>query len=46
MFHVNRLIEDIKVLSNFYDVAIVADIREPKEIEEPKKYLKISLQLK
>lgn len=40
MFHVNRLIEDIKVLSNFYDVAIVADIREPKEIEEPKKVFK------
>ena len=36
-FHVNRLIEDIKVLSNFFDVFIISDVREPLEIEEVKK---------
>ena len=35
-FHVNRLIEDIKVLSNFFDVFIISDVREPLEIEEVK----------
>lgn len=32
-FHINRLIEDIMVLSNFFDVFIVNDIRLPIEIE-------------
>lgn len=32
-FHINRLIEDIEVLSNFFDVFIVDDIRLPLEIE-------------
>lgn len=36
-FHVNRLVEDIKVLSNFFDVFIISDVREPLEIEEVKK---------
>lgn len=35
-FHINRLIEDIKVLSYFYDTFIVSDIRFPVEIEKPK----------
>lgn len=38
-FHVNRILEDIKVLSFFYDVAIISDVREPLEIEKPKKEL-------
>lgn len=32
-FHIDRLTEDIKVLSNFFDVFIVSDIRLPLEIE-------------
>ena len=36
MFHVNRIMDDIKVLSYFYDVAIIADVREPIEITTPK----------
>ena len=32
-FHIDRLTEDIKVLSNFFDVFIVNDIRLPQEIE-------------
>ena len=32
-FHIDRLIEDILVLSNFFDVFIVDDIRLPIEIE-------------
>lgn len=35
-FHINRLIEDIKVLSNFYDTFIVSDIRFPIEIDKTK----------
>lgn len=35
-FHINRLIEDIKVLSYFYDTFIVSDVRLPIEIEKPK----------
>lgn len=35
-FHINRLIEDIKVLSYFYDTFVVSDIRFPVEIEKPK----------
>ena len=35
-FHINRLIEDIKVLSNFFDIFIISDVREPLEIEEIK----------
>jgi len=36
MFHINRLCEDIEVLSNYFDVFLVNDIRFPKEIEEIK----------
>lgn len=32
-FHIDRLTEDIEVLSNFFDVFIVNDIRLPLEIE-------------
>lgn len=32
-FHINRLIEDIEILSNFFDVFIVSDVRLPLEIE-------------
>ena len=35
-FHVKRLIEDIKILSYFYDYFIVSDIRFPIEIEKIK----------
>jgi len=35
-FHVNRVIQDIEVLSYFFDVAIISDIREPIEITTPK----------
>lgn len=32
-FHINRLIEDIEILSNFFNIFIVDDIRLPLEIE-------------
>lgn len=32
-FHINHLIDDIKVLSKYFDVFIVSDIRLPHEIE-------------
>lgn len=35
-FHVNRIMQDIEVLSYFFDVAIISDIREPIEITTPK----------
>lgn len=35
-FHINRLIQDIKVLSYFYDTFIVSDVRFPNEIEKVK----------
>ena len=35
-FHINRLIEDIEVLSYFYDTFIVSDVRFPVEIEKMK----------
>ena len=35
-FHIKRLIEDIKVLSYFFDCFIVSDIRFPLEIEKVK----------
>ena len=35
-FHVDRLVQDIKVLSYFYDYFIVSDIRFPVEIEKVK----------
>ena len=35
-FHINRLIQDIKVLSYFFDSFIVSDIRFPVEIEKVK----------
>ena len=35
-FHIDRLIQDIKVLSYFYDTFIVSDIRFAVEIEKPK----------
>ena len=36
-FHLDRLTEDIKVLSNYFDIFIVDDIRLINEIEEIKK---------
>ena len=36
-FLVNRTIEDIKVLSHFFDIAIVSGVREESEITLPKK---------
>lgn len=35
-FHINRLIEDLEVLSYFYDTFIVSDVRFPVEIEKVK----------
>ena len=35
-FHIDRLIQDIEVLSYFYDTFIVSDVRMPVEIEKPK----------
>ena len=35
-FHINRLLEDIKVLSYYYDYFVVSDIRFPIEIEKIK----------
>ena len=35
-FHINRLLEDIEVLSYFYDTFIVSDVRFPVEIEKVK----------
>ena len=41
-FHINRLLEDIEVLSYFYDTFIVSDVRFPVEIEKVKeKYDKV-----
>lgn len=37
MFHINRLLLDIEVLSHFFDDFIVPDVRFPLEIEEIKK---------
>ncbi len=35
-FHINRLIEDLEVLSYFYDTFIISDVRFPVEIEKVK----------
>lgn len=35
-FHIDRLTEDIKILSNYFDTFIVSDVRLPHEIEEIK----------
>ena len=40
MFHVNRIMEDIEVLSYFYDIAVIPDVREPIEITIPKEKFK------
>ena len=45
-FHINRLIEDIKVLSYFFDTFIVSDIRLPIEIEKPKQEFKNVISIK
>lgn len=37
LFHINRLIEDIEILSNFFEDFIVDDVRFPLEIEKIKK---------
>ena len=37
LFHIDRLCEDIKILSDYFDTFIVSDIRFPLEIEEIKK---------
>ena len=34
LFFINRLLEDIEVLDNFYDVAIIADARLPLEFDK------------
>lgn len=36
-FFTTRLLEDIEVLQNFYDIFLIADVRLPLEIEEVKK---------
>jgi len=40
LFFVNRMIDDIKVYSLYYDVVIISDVRLPEEIEELKKIYK------
>lgn len=45
-FHIDRLVQDIKVLSYFYDTFIVSDIRFPVEIEKPKKEFKDVITIK
>lgn len=37
---INRMIEDIKIYSLYYDVVIISDVRYPEEIEEMKKNFK------
>jgi hypothetical protein len=37
LFFTTRLIEDMEVLSNFYDVILVADVRLPLEFDEVSK---------
>lgn len=37
---INRMIEDIKVYSLYYDIVIISDVRFPDEIEEMKKVFK------
>ena len=39
-FFVNRMIEDLKIYSYFFDIIIIPDIRFEKEIEIVKKYFK------
>ncbi len=36
-FFIDRLLQDIKVLENFYDIAIIADVRLPLEFDSIKK---------
>lgn len=36
-FHTDRLIEDIKILSYFYDTFVISDVRLPEEIKQIKK---------
>lgn len=36
-FFINRLLEDMEVLDNFFDVAIITDVRLPLEFDEIKK---------
>lgn len=47
-FHINRLVQDIKVLSYYYDYFIVSDVRLPEEIEIPKREFEdvVSIKLK
>ena len=45
-FHINRLIEDIKVLSYYYDIFVVSDVRLPNEIEKPKEEFENVLTIK
>lgn len=40
-FFIKRIIEDIKVLSNFFDYAIISDVREPNEIIAPKEIFSV-----
>lgn len=39
-FHINRLLEDLEVLSYFYDTFIISDVRFPIEIEKVKEKYK------
>ena len=36
-FYIKRTIEDIKILSNYFDIILITDARFPYEIEMPKK---------
>lgn len=45
-FHIDRLIQDIKVLSYYYDYFIVSDIRLPEEIEKPKEVFPFVISIK
>lgn len=45
LFHINRLIEDIEILSNFFDDFIVDDVRFPLEIEKIKERFPGSLSI-
>ncbi len=45
-FHVKRILDDIKILSYYFDIAIISDVREPIEIEIPKRELSDCITIK
>ncbi len=45
-FHIDRTCEDIEILSFFYDVMIITDVRTPEEIEILKKKFKKVVSIK